>query len=76
MKENDQFFEILKVYELNDKDPDFDQTRYVRFSRITRKMSRSKRSVVMIKELLNLILVKSDAEQLKDEPEKQFECIA
>ena len=75
LKENEQFFEMLKIYELNDKNPDFDQTRYVRFSRITRKMSRSKRSVAMIKEILNLILVKRDAEQLRDEPEKQFDCI-
>lgn len=75
-KENEYFLEDLSVFGLDELNPTYDVDRYLDILKIIRIMSRNKRSVDMVKHMLSVIFVVSDADQLKDDPIKQLDCIA
>jgi len=70
-----KFLELLKILEIDDKVPQWNENRYLKLSRLIKGMSRSKRSVVMVKEIMTLLLVCSDVDGLKEDTNLQLNCI-
>ena len=61
-KETNQIIKTtFKVFKLHDDPMTFSEQRYVHLKRIVQKLSRTKRSVEMINELLDVIFRTSDA---------------
>ena len=59
-----------------DKDPEvFDETRYCMLKNVCQKLSRTKRSVDMINDLLSAIFVTKDAQACEGDHERQMVCI-
>ena len=60
----------FKVFGLLEDPPTFSEQRYVHLKRIVQKLSRTRRSVDMINNLLEVIFVTSDADSLENNLEK------
>lgn len=74
-QENAFFLDDLETFNLQEKEPEYDIVRYLDILKIIRMMSRNKRSVDQVKHMLSVIFVISDADQLKDQNDRQLDCI-
>ena len=66
----------FRVFKLTEDPQTFDEQRYVNLKRIVQKLSRTKRSVQMVNELLDVIFRTSDVANLESKDhEKQLLCV-